>query len=216
MESKNLKIIALSLAACAMVMFAPAVAFAETAMAKIEAGEFKAGENKTTASTGAFEIDKFEVTHAEFKKFRPDHVIPEGKEKHPVTEVTYFDAEEYCDAAGKRLPTGAEWEKAARGTDGREYPWGDEFDTSKVNTIESGSNSTSPVGAFPAGASPSGAMDMSGNVWEWVDEWASDEKKYKTLRGGSFFDKKHLSKTYSVLKSIPDDSHTYIGFRCAK
>jgi len=197
-------------------LFLSTAAMAETPMVKVEGGEFKSGKEGATAKVGAFQIDKFEVTNADFQKSQKDFTFAEGKDNHPVTEVTYFDAEAYCKSLGKRLPTGAEWEKAARGTDGREYPWGSAFKTENANTLESGRTDTSPVGSYKDGASPSGAMDMSGNVWEWVDSWSSEEQKYRVVMGGSFFDKQENCKTYSILKSIPDDSHTYIGFRCAK
>jgi formylglycine-generating enzyme required for sulfatase activity len=191
-------------------------AAAESAMVKVEGGEFKSGEAGKMVKVPAFEIDKLEVTNEDYKKIQKDFSFPQGKEKHPVIEVTYFDAEAYCKAVKKRLPTGAEWEKAARGTDGRKYPWGAAFKTENANTLESGKNDTTPVGSFKDGVSPSGAMDMAGNVWEWVDQWVSDEKKYRVVMGGSFFDGQDKCAVYSVLKSIPDDSHTYIGFRCAK
>jgi len=189
---------------------------AESDMVKVAAGEIKQDQNGKAVKVGAFKIDKHEVTFAQFNSFNKEFEIPEGKEDHPITEVTFFDAEEYCKHVGKRLPTGAEWELAASGTDGRLYPWGNEFDSTKANTLESGRNGTSPVGAYPDGASPSGALDMSGNVWEWVDQYESSEKRYRLVLGGSFFDKKENCTNKSSLKSIPDDSHTYIGFRCAK
>ena len=206
----------LLLAVCAVVISISAPAFAESAMVKVPEGEFKSGEAGKPVKVAAFEIDKFEVTNEEYKNFQKDFSIPAGKEKHPVTEVTYFDAEAYCKAAGKRLPTGLEWEKAARGADGRKYPWGNVFKPENANTLESSKTDTSGVGSFKDGVSPYGAMDMSGNVWEWVDQWTSDEKKYRVVMGGSFFDSQEKAMVFSILKSIPDDSHTYIGFRCAK
>jgi formylglycine-generating enzyme required for sulfatase activity len=107
-----------------------------------------------------------------------------------VVNVSWNDAQEYCKwLSGKanktyRLPTEAEWEKAARGPDGRVYPWGDEFDSKKCNMSESGIGDTSPVGQFsPQGDSPYGCVDMAGNVWEWCADWF-DEKEYKNRKDG--------------------------------
>ena len=188
----------------------------EVPMVEVPGGEFKSGPDLKPVNVKAFSIDKYEVTNAEYKKVVPDHAIPAGKENHPVVEISYFEAEKYCKALGKRIPTDLEWEKAARGNDGRLYPWGADFDSSKANTVESGIGGTTPVGSYKNGQSPYGAMDMTGNVWEWVDAWSGDDQKYRYMMGGSFFDDKHKSTVFSTLKSIPDDIHTFSGFRCAK
>jgi len=185
-------------------------------MIEIPEGSFQAGPEKKSVDVKKFSIDKFEVTSEQYKSFKKELAIPAGKEKLPVSEVSYFDAEAYCKSLGKRLPTLFEWEKAARGTDGRDYPWGNKFDAGKANTIESDKNSSVPVGSYEKGKSPYGVMDMAGNVWEWVDAWDSTDKRYRLSLGGSYFDDAEHARVYEALKSIPDDMHEYVGFRCAK
>ena len=124
-------------------------------------------------------IDKYPVTHAQFARFvaetgsRVPINWPKGRFKpvnmfNPVTMITWFDAKDYCEWSGKRLPTEAEWEKAARGDDGRRWPWGEVMDTKLLNTYYN-VGSTTPVGSYEGGASPYGVMDMAGNVSEWVN-----------------------------------------------
>ncbi len=157
-------------------------------MAKIPAGEFVMGTDnlKTDAQNRpahkvnlpAYEIDVYPVTNAQYARFVAEtgHRVPLNWAKgrfnpelamHPVTMISWFDARDYCEWAGKRLPTEAEWEKAARGTDGRRWPWGNVMDVQKLNTYYS-VGSTTPVNAFPEGVSPYGVYDMAGNVQEWV------------------------------------------------
>jgi len=105
----------------------------------------------------------------------------------PVVGVSWYEAEAYARWAGGRLPSEIEWEKAARGIDGREYPWGDGFDPSRCNIDESGIGKTTPVGKYsPRGDSPYDAADMAGNVWEWCADWYDEDKTFKVLRGGSW------------------------------
>lgn len=184
-------------------------------MILIPEGKFIFSEEGKTVDLKGFFIQKFEVTGAEYKKIIKDAFIEKGKENHPVIEVSYFEAEAYCKAIGGRLPTMQEWEKAARGTDGRTYPWGNEFQENYANTSETGNGGTVSVGTFDKGISPYGIYDMAGNVWEWVDAW-DQSKRYRFVKGGSYFESSDKNSTTVTLSSIPDDMHVYIGFRCAK
>jgi iron(II)-dependent oxidoreductase len=155
-----------------------------------------------------------------------------GYEEHPVVEVSWLGAAAYCRWLGKRLPSEAEWEKAARGGDGRIYPWGGTPPTKQHARFEHGWNETAPAGAHPLGASPYGALDMAGNVWEWVSSayrpypYRVDDGRenlepgpVRATRGGGHDSpafELHTTERGRNLSRNPAAGHHNIGFRCAR
>jgi formylglycine-generating enzyme required for sulfatase activity len=169
----------------------------------------------------AFELGRTPVTNLQYADFvrdggaeRPPHWPAPGD--HPVTFVDWYDAAAFCAWAGGRLPTEAEWEKAARGTDGRRFPWGDEEDASRA-AIGSGLKwgGTSSVGAHPSGASPYGLEDMAGNVWEWTSTETGDGERI--LRGGSYASP-GLPWARCAMRSWsrPERRQAHVGLRVAR
>lgn len=186
-----------------------------------------------------FYIDKYEVTNIQYKRFidatghpPPPHWIgknyPHNTGEHPVVNVSYYDALLYAKWAGKRLPTEIEWEKAARGTDGRKFPWGDTWQDNAANISRwLGLGKLKKVGSFPEGRSPYGCFDMAGNVKELTDSFfqpypgclIKNEKfgrKYIVVRGSSYKSSRSLSFTYRRDIIKPDEYRSDVGFRCAK
>ena len=129
--------------------------------------------------------------------------------------MNWYEARLYARWRGCRLPQEREWEKAARGTDGLQYPWGDKFDQTKCNTSESRINKTTPVGTYPQGASPYGCQDMAGNVWEWV-AWYDEDETAKGLRGGAWNDFHDGARSACRIHDPPGSRYYGVGFRCAR
>ncbi|MDE0186960.1 MAG: formylglycine-generating enzyme family protein [Candidatus Poribacteria bacterium] len=203
----------------------------------------------------AFYIDKYEVTKQQYEEFmlaggyqnqqlwteegwefitKNEIVVPLGlgvryftpTENQPATGISWYEADAYARWAGKRLPTEAEWEKAARGNDGNTYPWGHEMDFTAV--FYQFGRDPSPVGSYPTGASTFGAFDMAGNAWEWCSDWynhyemtsmpfqGSGYKTKKVIRGGSWHSGMlEMRSTYRDTNK-PDYRNTTVGFRCAR
>lgn len=188
-------------------------------MVVIPAGKFIFGRPGTTKeiSLPAFSIDKYEVTNKQFARFNLDHRYGQGGDNYPVTMVSLAEASDHCAALDKRLPTEQEWEKAARGADGRIYPWGNEFNKvlciTRESVDEGEASFIAPVGSCEKGNSPYGVADMAGNVWEWTSTF---EERYSVLKGGSFFEDRNFATVYNNLLSIPNDVKDYVGFRCVK
>jgi len=225
-------------------------------MILVPAGEFIRGTNGRLPDEGPehkitlknYYIDKFEVTNYQYQqalqkmgRTPPEHFnngkAPKGKLDHPVVFVSWYDAKAYCESVGKRLPDDKEWEKAARSTDGRSYPWGEVFDIKWVNspvrwvTLKL-IGDTTPVGAFEGGKSAYGLYDMSGNVWEWTssryEAYPGNTRKsenyggnYRTLKGGSWWDCSFYqcgisAPVYNRSFFHPKTKNNSFGFRCAK
>jgi eukaryotic-like serine/threonine-protein kinase len=216
---------------------APTLSTSSGDMVLVPAGEFEFGEKKAKVTLPAFYIDKTEVSNKAYAEFcsatgRPlPKDFPQDKPNYPVVNVTVIDAHAFASSAGKRLPSAKEWEKAARGVDGRAFPWGNEKDAAHANV---GTHQIEPVDSHPDGASPYGALNMVGNVWEFVEQLAvptaqamenmrikldpaprADEPWYQ-IRGESFGDPLAQGVIWDSTTVPARWAHADIGFRCAK
>lgn len=206
----------------------------------IHEGEYD-GKPQHEVYLDEYSIYKYPVTVAQYRQFcqSTSRAMPEapswgwpGHDSHPIVKVTWEDAYAYAQWAGVCLPTEAQWEKAARGTDGRLYPWGNEWDASRCNNYCSTSRleKTSRVVSFPSGASPYGALDMAGNVFEWCANWYDgiyyqhspacnpsglEAGSERVVRGGSWISQspQHLLVTFRFWH-LPLRTSNRHGFRC--
>ncbi len=224
-------------------------------MVFVPAGPFEMGNNfgpddekpAHTVTLDAFWIDRTEVTNAIYARRVQADICQSPSEKssstrnsyygnsryadYPVVNVSWNDAKRYCAWAGRRLPTEAEWEKAARGTDGRVYPWGDSAPSSERLNFSVNLGDTTPVGLYPEGASPYGALDMAGNVLEWVADWYAadyywnspdqnpegpESSDIRVLRGGAWGFVEDTDRTTArFMYEQSGISINRFGFRCA-
>jgi len=178
-------------------------------IARLEEGVFAARAPVTNAQYARFVAETGYSRPKHWRGPRPSEELAD----HPVVYVSWNDAVAYAEWAGARLPTEQEWEKAARGCDGREYPWG-EWVEGRCNSDEAGIGGTTPVGKFsPGGDSVYGLQDAAGNVWEWTDSRWETGSDRRVLRGGAFLNYEWDSRCAYRIRDNPDDRYTNIGFR---
>jgi len=185
-----------------------------------------------------FYLDLCPITNAQYAAFaaatgyQPRHWKPApGSQDLAAVNISWEDARLYAEWAGKRLPTEAEWEKAARGPDGRLYPWGNTFDARRASVLGNDYNRVSPVGSFAAGASPYGVLDLAGNVWEWVADWYApdyygrgparnprgpEQGQQRVLRGGAWICHPRYLRATQREHQTPGHFSRFAGFRCAQ
>ena len=220
-------------------------------MVYVPEGEFRMGSEDEDAwddekpehqvYLDAFWIYQTEVTNAQYRQCVEEDacLLPGDTTKyqdadyadHPVVHVSWYDADAYCQWSRGQLPTEAEWEKAARGTDGRIYPWGDQKPTCNLANFSGCVGGTSRVGSYPDGASPYGALDMAGNVWEWVADWYAEDYYSRSpddnptgptsgnkrgIRSGSWYSGRGSLRVSYRNRYGPDNWYGNYGFRCLR
>jgi len=198
-------------------MAAPAVSRAIPAldaMVELPAGRYTLGElgEEREVELGRVLIGRYPVVNAQLAATTPRRADPQLAD-HPATDVTLAEAEAFCASVQARLPTADEWEALARGTDARAYPWGETFDETRCNCAEALWGWTVPVTAHPGGASPFGAEQLAGNVWEWVADRTPDG--WGVVRGGSYLDTGWGLRAARVQPADPERPTPTTGFRIA-
>lgn len=220
-------------------------ALAPDPMATLAAGPFLYGEDNATAVIDApFDIDIYPVTHLQYRRFmesggyeNPTWWSPDGwqwrkrtgidspdgwdnalphHDRHPVAGVSWYEAEAYARWAAKVLPTEQQWERAARGVDGWEYPWGRDFDDRRCNTAATPAGVATPVDRYSNGISPDGCYDMAGNVWEWTASPVDDGPEAYVVKGGSWADPADSARSATRKGLRPELRHPSLGFRCVR
>jgi serine/threonine-protein kinase len=197
-------------------------------MLHVPAGAFYFGPDKRPVHVPSFWIDKFPVTNRQYEAFcratnyRFPKYVKEGRFAHPdapVVGVSVADAQKYARWVGKALPTEEQWEKAARGVDGRAFPWGEEAradDRRACHGRDPAKGGTQSVQASAEGASPYGVRDLAGNVWEWTASTLEDGETLHVIKGGCYNDPLDLLRADMRLEAAPKDKHETIGFRLVK
>lgn len=186
-------------------------------MVHVPAGPFLFGALRTEVHLDEFWIDRYPATNADFAALVPGHRYSPARASHPVTWIDWQAAIDFLTRSGLQLPSREQWEKAARGIDGRLYPWGDDHDPRRFNIFEADIRETTPVDRYAeVGAGPYGAVDMAGNVWEWTCSHSNrDDDRGKFVCGGcydiSWFEMQSGLGTYDILE--PANGYATVGFR---
>lgn len=217
----------------------------EDLMATTAAGPFVFGDDRATAVIDEpFKIDIYPVSHIQYRRFvdsggyenqmwwsqsgwqwRTSAAVnsPAGwheqlkrNGRYPVVGVCWYEAEAYSCWAAKALPTEQQWERSARGVDGWDYPWGNDFDVSRCNTLETATGSTTPVDRYSNGISPEGCYDMAGNIWEWTSSLAEVGHEAYIIKGGAWCDAADNTRSASRKSLRPELRYGSVGFRCVQ